>query len=410
MAHMPTRLLERKRFMNVVFISPQFPDTYWHWCDRLRKNGATVLGVGDTPYDNLADDVRRSLDEYYWVSSLEDYDQVFRAVAYFSHKYGKIDWLESNNEYWLSQDARLRDDFHITTGAGAKQMALWQSKASMKSLYAAGGIPTARQVRGEDPDTVRAFARDVGFPVFTKPERGVGAGGARKIVDEAALEELLAADLGEPYVLEEYVDAELCSYEAIVDANGDPLFENQSEFPPSIAETVELQLDVAYHTCPDVDPKLRTIGRATTKAFGIKSRFVHMEFFRLTDDKPGLGSKGDYVGLEVNVRAPGGYTPDMINFAHSVDVYQIWADMVTKGTTSRAAGGDSYYCIYASRRDCHTYAYTHDEIMGRYGTIICMQGRMAEVLSDDLGNDFYMARTKTAEERDRFVDFVQQQA
>ena len=37
--------------MNVIFISPQFPDTYWNWCDRLQKNGATVLGIGDTPYD-----------------------------------------------------------------------------------------------------------------------------------------------------------------------------------------------------------------------------------------------------------------------------------------------------------------------------------------------------------------------
>ena len=123
--------------MNVVFVSPQFPDTYWNWCDRLRKNGATVLGIGDTPYDATSPELRASLDEYYYVTSLEDYDQVFRAVAFFSWKYGKIDWLESQNEYWLSQDARLRDDFHITTGAGAAQMALWQSKAEMKPLYAA---------------------------------------------------------------------------------------------------------------------------------------------------------------------------------------------------------------------------------------------------------------------------------
>ncbi|MBP3894127.1 MAG: hypothetical protein J6D34_08825, partial [Atopobiaceae bacterium] len=143
--------------MNVVFISPQFPDTYWNWCDRLRANGATVLGVGDTPYDALADEVRRSLDEYYWVPSLEDYDQVFRAVAYFSWKYGKVDWVESQNEYWLSQDARLRDDFNVATGAGSEQMALWQSKAAMKPLYAAAGVPTARQVMVADPDEVRAF-------------------------------------------------------------------------------------------------------------------------------------------------------------------------------------------------------------------------------------------------------------
>ena len=396
--------------MNVVFISPQFPDTYWNWCDRLRKNGATVLGVGDTPYDNLSNEVKASLNEYYWVPSLEDYDQVFRAVAYFSWKYGKIDWIESQNEYWLSQDARLRDDFHVTTGAGSEQMSIWQSKAQMKPLYAAAGVPTARQVLVQDPDEVRAFAKKVGFPLFTKPERGVGAGGAHKIVDEAALENLLTTDLDEPYVLEEYVDGELCSYEAIVNSKGEVLFENQSEFPPSIADTVEFMLDVAYHACPDVDPKLAAAGKATIKAFGITGRFVHMEFFRLTADKPGLGKKGDYVGLEVNVRAPGGYTPDFINFAHSADVYQIWADMVTTDTTTHGSDGECYYGVYACRRDCHRYVHSRQDIMNAFGNIICMQGRMPDVLSDDLGNDFYVARAKTLEERNAFVDFIQQQA
>ena len=295
--------------MNVVFISPQFPENYWNWCDRLRKNGATVLGIGDTPYDNLTNEVKASLDEYYWVPSLEDYDQVFRAVAFFSYKYGKIDWLESQNEYWLMQDARLRDDFHITTGAGAAQMAQWQSKAEMKPLYAAAGVPTARQVLLADHDAVRAFAKEVGYPLFAKPERGVGAIGTVKVDDEQALEALLARQFDVPYVVEEFVAGTICTYEAVIDASGEPLFENQTVCPDDIAATVELMLDVKYYTCPSVDPALSKLARATVKSFGITSRFVHMEFFRLTADKPGLGKVGDYVGLEVNVRDREASTP-----------------------------------------------------------------------------------------------------
>ena len=89
--------------MNFIFISPQFPHTYWQFCDRLRRNGVNVLGIGDSPYETLEDSLKQALTEYYRVDSLEDYDQVFRAVAFFSFKYGKIDWLESNNEYWLEQ-------------------------------------------------------------------------------------------------------------------------------------------------------------------------------------------------------------------------------------------------------------------------------------------------------------------
>ena len=68
--------------MNFIFISPQFPQTFWNFCDRLKKNGVNVLGIGDSPYDNLAQNVKDSLTEYYYLPSLEDYDGVFRAVAY----------------------------------------------------------------------------------------------------------------------------------------------------------------------------------------------------------------------------------------------------------------------------------------------------------------------------------------
>ena len=105
--------------MNFLFISPQFPRTYWNFCDRLKKKGVNVLSIGDTPYDQLAHEVREALTEYYFVPSLADYDQMLRAVAFFTFKYGRIDWLESNNEYWLESDARLRTDFNIRTG--------WQS-------------------------------------------------------------------------------------------------------------------------------------------------------------------------------------------------------------------------------------------------------------------------------------------
>ena len=72
-----------------------------------------MLGIGDQPYDELNPALKDALTEYYKVDSLENYDQVYRAVAFFAFKYGRIDFLESNNEYWLEQDAALRTDFNI---------------------------------------------------------------------------------------------------------------------------------------------------------------------------------------------------------------------------------------------------------------------------------------------------------
>mgnify|MGYP001007642420 CR=1 FL=1 len=129
---------------NFVFISPNFPEAYRWFCIRLRENGVNVLGVGDASYDELHPDLKRALTEYYRVDSLENYDQVLRAVGYYTGQYGKIDWVESNNEYWLERDACLRTDFHIESGFQSADMDRIKYKSRMKEYYEKAGIPVAR--------------------------------------------------------------------------------------------------------------------------------------------------------------------------------------------------------------------------------------------------------------------------
>ena len=107
--------------------------------------------------------------------------------------------------------------------------------------------------------------------------------------------------------------------------------------------------DLSYWTQKTVPEELRDVGFRTIKAFGAKSRFFHCEFFRLNEDKEGLGQKGDYVALEVNMRPAGGYTPDLINYANSVDCYQIWADMVCYDELRHEKLDlPHHYCVYAA--------------------------------------------------------------
>ena len=84
---------------NLIFISPNFPTNYWQFCKEAKKNGLNVLGIGDQPYDELTADLKDSLNEYYKVGSLENYEEVYRAVAFFIFKYGRIDWLETINRW-----------------------------------------------------------------------------------------------------------------------------------------------------------------------------------------------------------------------------------------------------------------------------------------------------------------------
>ena len=393
--------------MNFIFISPHFPHTYWQFCRRLKQNGVQVLGIADAPYDELTGEQKDSLTEYYRVGSLENYDEVYRAVAYFAFHYGRIDWIESNNEYWLEQDARLRTDFNVTTGIRNDQISSIKEKSEMKKYYIKGGIPTARQIRAaEGIDALRDFIRKVGYPIIAKPDVGVGASGTFKIEEDSQLEAFFdTVDDYQNYVAEEFITGEICSYDAIINAEGDPLFESMTVWPPSIMDIVNLKLDLSYYVAKEMPESLRELGRRTVKAFGVWNRFVHLEFFRLDSDREGLGQKGDFVALEVNMRPAGGYTPDMINYAQSTDVYKIWADMVAFGE-SRTQQGAQQYCAFASRRDIYQYAHSHEEVLSRYADQMVMCERMPELFSSAMGQQMYTVRLQSMEEVNDFVEFV----
>lgn len=392
--------------MNFVFISPHFPHTYWQFCDRLRRNGINVLGIGDAPYETLESSLKAALTEYYRVNSLEDYDQVYRATAFFAFKYGKIDWIESMNEYWLEQDARLRTDFNVTTGIREDRISFIKEKSLMKKLYLEAGIPTARQHVVTDQEAGKAFIAEVGYPVIVKPDVGVGATHTWKLENDTDLESFYNNLPAAPYVMEEFIQGEICSYDAILDSRCEPLFESMTVWPP-VMDIVNKDLDLMYYTCPEVPEKLRKLGRKTVKAFGVDRRFVHLEFFRLTKARKGLGRIGDFAALEVNMRPAGGYTPDMMDFAHSTDVYQIYADMVAYDERRIPESGEHFYCVYASRKDGHTYAHTHEEIMEKYSSRMMMQEEMPPMNWPQMGRYMYTARLETFEEAQEFIRFVQ---
>ena len=387
---------------NIIFISPNFPTNYWQFCKELKNNGMNVLGIGDCPYDDLSQNLKDSLNEYYKVSSLENYDEVYRAVAFFTFKHGRIDWLESNNEYWLERDAQLRTDFHITSGFQSSDMPRIKYKSKMKEFYTQAGIPVARYYLVKDLKGCQAFIKKVGYPVVAKPDNGVGANNTYKITNDEELKAFIdemPADI--PYIMEEFIHAEVNSYDAIIDSNGKPIFETGNVTPMSIMDVVNNNDNSVYYIVRDLPSDTRKAGRATVKSFGVKSRFVHFEFFRLTQDQEGMGKKGDVVALEVNMRPSGGFTPDMINFANSTNVYKIWADMIAFDKTEVPVG-EHYFCAFAGLRDGKDFVMSHDDIMAKYGENMRMVERIPEALSGAMGNQMYLATFKGKREMDHF--------
>jgi len=382
---------------NFIFISPNFPMTYWKFCRELKNNGMRVLGIGDSPYDDLLQELRDSLDEYYKVSSLENYDEVFKAVAFFTYKYGKIDWLESNNEYWLMRDAALRTEFNITTGPKLDEMDKIKFKSCMKKYYAKAGIPTARYHLVEGLEDALEFAHTVGYPVVVKPDSGVGACNTYKLQFDEDVRWFISNKDDAVYIMEEFVNGYVQTFDGIVDSKGQMLFESGNITPLSIMDIVNTQGDSVYYLVKELPEKIRKAGLATVKAFGVKSRFVHLEFFVLNEDQAGLGKKGDVIGLEVNMRPSGGYTPEMYNYSQETDVYKIWADMVAFDCNTKPIGAH-HFCAFYGRRDGRRYKLDDYEVMMKYGSKMVMWGRIPDALSGAMANQMYVANFDTEEE------------
>ena len=388
---------------NFIFISPNFPENYWHFCRHLRDNGFNVLGIGDCEYFELLPELKSSLTEYYKVSSLENYEEVFRAVAFYTFRYGKIDWLESNNEYWLERDARLRTEFNINTGFKDGDMKKVKFKSAMKPCYKKAGIKTARYCMATSLSVCKKFIAEVGYPVIVKPDNGVGASDTHRLCSDDDLGRFFETKLPVDYIMEEYIDATVNSYDAIVDSSGNPVFETGNVTLGSLMDVVNTGDSSMFYIVNHPFDDVRDAGRRALKAFGVRSRFVHFEFFRLNRDQP-IGKKGEVVALEVNMRPSGGISPEMMNYANSTDVYKIWADMIAFDRSSVSAG-EKFYCAFVGRRDGKNYVHGDDEICARYGSCLKMAQRVARALSGAMGDRMFVANFRTKEEVDEFYRF-----
>lgn len=393
-------------FKKAVLISPQFPKTYYKFAEALKLRGWTVLGIGDTPYTSIPYELTQNLHEYYYCPNMADYAELYKAVAFFSFKYGKIDLIESNNEYWLEKDARLREDFNCVEGFRQHEIVSLKAKSTMKRFYEIAHVPFARFHLVDDKEGCLRFIDQVGFPVFVKPNVGVGSIASRKIDSLAKLDLFLSTKDVAQYIMEEFVDGTTISYDGVCNSHSEVVFDVSHVFPTPNHDIVNALTEDYYYTEPTVPEDLSIIGKRVVQAFGLKKRFFHLEFFRLNQDHPYLGKKGTIVALEANLRTPGGYTPEMINASQSLNCYAVWADVMSEDHNQQNLHLPKFYCAEVARRDGKSYVYSHQEIMQKYGDVMVFEGRYPPVINVGMGDQFYMIKTSSLEACEAFKQEV----
>jgi hypothetical protein len=370
--------------VNVVLISPHFPTNFYHFAVALRRAGADAFGIADAPYDDLRPELRAAFTEYFRVEEMQRYDSLLRAVAYLTYRHGKIDRLESHNEFWLETDARLRSDFNIP-GIRSEAIADIKAKSRMKARFVSADVPVAHGEIVRTAEDARRVIERTGYPVVAKPDVGVGAAHTYRIDDEAGLTRFLANKPPIDYFMEEFIHGTLYSFDGLVDRNGEPVFCACHVFAQGIMETVNEDHDLHYYSLRAIPADLEDAGRRTLAAFSVRERFFHIEFFR-------THAEGRLVALEVNMRPPGGLTMDIFNYANDADLYTEWANLVT-GRPLRSAYDRPYFCGYAGRKAHKTYRRTHNEVLHDLGGMIVHHQPMSPIFGPVMGHYAYLLRS-----------------
>ncbi len=384
--------------MNYVFISPFFPPNYQYFIKALNERGCSVLGIGSEPYDEVDSSLKESLTEYYQVKDMEDYGEMLRACGYFIHRYGKLHRIESHNEHWLEKDARLRTDFNVT-GFKSGDMQCIKYKSNMKEVFRKAEIPVARGNVFETFKEASKLAKELGFPVCAKPDCGVGASHTYKLHSMEELEGFFERKLSVPYIMEEFIEGEIHTFDGLTDQNGNIIFVSTFIFDKGVMETVNDDLDMFYHNLRQIPEDLMEFGTKTVKAFGLKERFFHIEFFRTPEQ--------NLIALEINVRPPGGLSMDIFNYADDVNYYDLYAQIVL-GMPVDDKLDHHYYVAYAGRktRDHIEHRHSQQTIMDKFGHLSIYQGPIASVFSAAIGDYAYILRSNELEPLKEAASFI----
>lgn len=384
---------------NFVMISPHFPANFQPFAERLREQGFNTLGIADTPYEQLSEGLRNSLTEYYRVDNMEDYEQVYRAVGYFAHKYGRIDRIESHNEYWLELDAKLRTDFNVF-GYKTEDMKSIKTKSAMKEIFRKAGLKVAQGRVFKDDEDARKLAKPLNFPVIIKPNSGVGASDTYKIKSAEELDAFFGYKNPQvEYIMEEFIDGDIVTFDGLTDHNGNIVFYSGLEYSEVVIDIVSEDRDIYFYVPREIPQDLIKLGKKCVEAFGVRERFFHFEFFRVK-------GTGEIMPLEINCRPPGGLTIDMWNYANDFDVFREYANVVRENKFY-AEIQHPWNVVYISRKANKNYVNSIDEVCRKYaGNIISVQS-VPGVFAKIMGEQGILARTADINEMHEIAHFAQ---
>jgi hypothetical protein len=383
--------------MDLLYISPEFPPNYANFILKLNQMNVNVWGIGEADFYSMPEYLRSALKWYVraGLNSYADVEKALEKLISVKTSFGgapTFDFIESHNEQWLRLEAVINEKLGIE-GILPPDLDRLKKKSVMKKLFKESGLPVARGERINDYAQGLQLADILGYPLILKPDEGVGAAGIHKVVDETQLRRVLSETTSD-LVMEEFIDAQIVTYDGLADGNGRICFENSLIYGEGVLEYV-LGKDTFFYVSRHIPGKLSQVGKRLTKLFKIRRKFFHFEFFKVGDD---------YMPIEINCRPPGGAILDMMNYSVDDDLYAAYAQVIAYGEAS-VASEKKYFCCYLGRRDKH-YMKSHSSILDRFGHCLVEYAENPLIFQKAMGKYRYILRSVSESEIREMADFI----
>jgi formate-dependent phosphoribosylglycinamide formyltransferase (GAR transformylase) len=334
--------------MHVIFVEPAFPRNQREFPRALKAVGAKVTAIGESSPQSLDAELKRWLDGYEQIRSVTDEKALFDAVKRIQSR-SWVDRLEATVEAHIEPVAKVREACSIP-GTTTRTAFLCRDKPAMKETLRKAGIPCAQSTGTTSADEVRAFAKQVGFPVILKPRAAAGAAGTFRAANEAELEQAITdsgASRGAAVAVEEFIEGHEGFYDTLC-IEGRVVHDFTCHYFPNVLEAMRTrwispQILLTNRSDDPSYDEVKQMGQKVIRELGIGTSASHMEWF--------FGPKGLKFS-EIGCRPPGVRVWDIYGAANDLDMYVEWARAIVNGrtdsrTSRRFSGG-----MIALRPEC----------------------------------------------------------
>jgi len=207
----------------------------------------------------------------------------------------------------------------------------FRDKSRMKDVFRQAGVPCARHRLAGSADAALEAAAAIGLPLVAKPPAGAGARNTMRFDDLDALRQYVGLQpptASRPLLLEEFVVGEEHSFDS-VSLDGRSVWHSLTHYAPGplqvmenpwIQWTVLLPREVDHPRYDDI----RAVAARALDALGMGTGLSHLEWFRRDD--------GSIAVSEVAARPPGAQFTTLISYAHDIDFYRAWAELMIHST------------------------------------------------------------------------------